>query len=78
MFQSALWLVCAGYLSLSLLAPGVVCVTTADNPGVRTVFTTKGVDYCMSEAMGGGGGGGWRGRGVQRKRDLEAYNIIVF
>ena len=75
MFQSALWLVCAGYLSLSLLAPGVVCVTTADNPGVRTVFTTKGVDYCMSEAMGGGGGGGG-GAGVYRERGIWKRIIL--
>ena len=25
------------------------CVTTADNPGIRTIFTTKGVDYCEAD-----------------------------
>lgn len=33
-------------LAVSLLGGPVWCVTTADNPGIRTVFTKKGLDYC--------------------------------
>ena len=48
MYQSAGFLLVSLCLSVSLLGGPVWSVTTADNPGIRTVFTTKGVDYCKS------------------------------
>ena len=47
MYQSASFLLLSSLcLAVSLLGGPVWCVTTADNPGIRTVFTKKGLDYC--------------------------------
>ena len=48
MYQSAGFLLSSLCLSVSLLGGPVWGVTTADNPGIRTVFTTKGLDYCKA------------------------------
>ena len=47
MYQSASFLLLSSLcLAVSLLGGPVWCVTIADNPGIRTVFTNKGLDYC--------------------------------
>ena len=51
MYHSAGFLLSSVCLSVSLLGEPVWGVTTADNPGIRTVFTTKAVEYCKANQV---------------------------
>ena len=52
MYQSAPFLLLSSLcLAVSLLGGPVWCVTTADNPGIRTVFTAKAVEYCKANCI---------------------------